>query len=155
MKSTATHPHRLYLIALLLTAGMFVQCTSQQGISTQKPDTLAEAYASRTNPGSEARNIENPSNRQLSDMLRTIPGVAISGSGGNTTVIIRGYTSITGENEPLFVLDGVPVGYGYRSIANSINVDEVESIRVLKGGQAALYGSRAANGVIQIKMKGN
>ena len=143
----------LIAVALMLSAGFFVQCTSQKGIPMQQPESVTEIYGPYTNPGSEARNIENPSNRQLSDMLRTIPGVAISGSGGNTTVIVRGYTSMTGENEPLFVLDGVPVGYGYRSIANSINVDEVESIRVLKGGQAAIYGSRAANGVIQIKMK--
>lgn len=155
MKPTTYFRLPLIAAALLLSAGFLVQCTSQKGLATDKPTTVTEAYSSHRNPGSEAKNLPNPSNRQLSDILRTIPGVAITGTGSGTTVIVRGYTSMTGENEPLFILDGVPVGYGYRSVYNSVNVDEVESVRVLKGGQAAMYGARAANGVIQIKMKGS
>ena len=89
--------------------------------------------------------------------------------GGSTNVVIRGYKSITGNNQALFVIDGVPVsnannnsvqqrnggtGVDYGNAAADINPDNIASINVLKGAAAsALYGSRAANGVIMITTK--
>ena len=89
--------------------------------------------------------------------------------GGSTNVIIRGSKSLTGNNQALFVIDGVPVdnantnnsgqrtgrsGYDYGNAASDINPNDIESIDVLKGSAAsALYGSRAANGVIMITTK--
>lgn len=95
-----------------------------------------------------------------------IAGVNITNSQGNmgsSRIVIRGETSIAGNNQPLFVVDGIPVdntqlGIGSgRDFANAIadvNPDDIESISVLKGpNAAALYGSRASNGVILIKTK--
>lgn len=89
--------------------------------------------------------------------------------GGSTNVVIRGYKSITGNNQALFVIDGVPVsnantntaiqrgggtGVDYGNAAADINPDNIASIDVLKGAAAtALYGSRAANGVVMITTK--
>ena len=89
--------------------------------------------------------------------------------GGSTNIIIRGYSSLTGNNQPLFVIDGVPVsndnvntddqktnrgGYDYGNAASDLSPDIIESVNVLKGGAAtALYGARAANGVILITTK--
>lgn len=89
--------------------------------------------------------------------------------GGSSNVIIRGYSSITGNNQALFVIDGVPVnndtfntsgqqnggdGYDYGNAASDINPDDIESVNVLKGAAAtALYGSRASNGAIIITTK--
>lgn len=89
--------------------------------------------------------------------------------GGSTNVVIRGSKSITGNNQALFVVDGVPVsnatantdnqangkaGFDYGNAASDINPDDVASMTVLKGAAAtALYGSRAANGVIIITTK--
>ena len=89
--------------------------------------------------------------------------------GGSTNVIIRGYKSITGNNQALWVIDGVPVsnatnntqdqqtgraGADYGNAASDINPDNIASINVLKGAAAtALYGSRASNGVILITTK--
>ncbi|MFC6103392.1 SusC/RagA family TonB-linked outer membrane protein [Olivibacter domesticus] len=95
--------------------------------------------------------------------------------GGSTNVVMRGYKSLTGNNQALFVIDGVPVsnvntntdlqedadaqnqgrgGYDYGNAAADINPDDIESINVLKGAAAsALYGSRASNGVIMITTK--
>ena len=89
--------------------------------------------------------------------------------GGSTNVVIRGYKSITGNNQALFVIDGVPVsnannnsvqqrnggtGVDYGNAAADINPDNIASLNVLKGAAAtALYGSRAANGVIMITTK--
>lgn len=94
-----------------------------------------------------------------------------SGAGGSSKVTIRGVSSLTGSNEPLYVVDGVPMdntggvdggsdgsgmygGTDYGNAANNINPDDIESISVLKGGAAAaLYGSRGQNGVIMITTK--
>jgi len=89
--------------------------------------------------------------------------------GGSVNVVIRGSKSLTGNNQALFVVDGVPVdnsnnnsasqksgggGYDYGNAAADINPDDILSINVLKGAAAsALYGSRAANGVIMITTK--
>ena len=88
----------------------------------------------------------------LIDMLREQPQLTITGSGSNATIRIRGNKSLLGDNEPLFVVDGTPVGT-YGSISTAIDVNSVASIRVLAGAQASIYGSRGANGVVLIKMK--
>jgi TonB-linked SusC/RagA family outer membrane protein len=97
------------------------------------------------------------------------------GAGGASNIVIRGYSSISGNNQPLFVVDGVPISNqtdpsnaggdvaDYRDAYNiyrgtnraiDINQFDIESISVLKGGAAtAMYGSRANNGVILIKTK--
>ena len=96
-----------------------------------------------------------------------IAGVNVTNSQGDigsSRIIIRGETSIDGNNQPLFVVDGVPVDNsqllgsgGSRDFSNAIadiNSEDIESINVLKGpNAAALYGSRAAAGVILIKTK--
>ena len=89
----------------------------------------------------------------LTDMLARVPGVQVTGRGAGTTILIRGASSLTLSNEPLFVVDGIQVGMGYSAVAN-INPMEIENISVLKGGSAtAMYGTQGANGVIVIKTK--
>ncbi|WP_432711800.1 SusC/RagA family TonB-linked outer membrane protein [Pedobacter sp.] len=96
-----------------------------------------------------------------------VAGVQITnsqGDMGSSRIIIRGETSISGNNQPLFVIDGVPVdntqnlgNAGSRDFANTIsdiNAEDIESMSVLKGpNAAALYGSRAAAGVVLITTK--
>src|SRR5450759_3186516 len=98
-----------------------------------------------------------------------VAGLSISTAGGTGTsqkVYIRGVSSFTGSNQPLYVVDGVPMSNNFAgndltnnsvdfgNQANDINPDDVESVTVLKGASAtALYGSRAANGVIMITTK--
>ncbi len=87
--------------------------------------------------------------------------------GGGVDVNIRGRTSISASNQPLYVVDGIPIisgdnldfsqegiGNSNVSVISDINPDEIESIEVLKdAGSAAIYGSRAANGVVLITTK--
>ena len=97
-----------------------------------------------------------------------VSGVQITGSGtqgGSTNITIRGQNSITGNNQPLFVVDGIPVsnynrggglisGYDYGNAISDLNSDDIETMTILKGpNAAALYGSRAANGVVVITTK--
>jgi Outer membrane receptor for ferrienterochelin and colicins len=76
-----------------------------------------------------------------------VPGVQVNG----TSIMIRSASSINESNEPLFVVDGVPV-----SAIDNISPQEVKSIEVLKGSAASIYGSRGSNGVILINLlRGN
>src|SRR5690606_5245608 len=71
---------------------------------------------------------------------------------GDTYVNIRGISSLAGNNNPLVVVDGVPTGD--QRVMKDLNPDNIESVTVLKGpSAAALYGSRAGNGVILITSK--
>jgi TonB-linked SusC/RagA family outer membrane protein len=89
-----------------------------------------------------------------------------SGASGSTRVVIRGGASLTGNDQPLYVVNGMPIETGNLGNAGvwggndagdglaSINPDDIESISVLKGNAAAaLYGARAANGVVLITTK--
>jgi len=91
---------------------------------------------------------------------------ASSGPAGSTRVVIRGNKSLGGSNQPLYVIDGIPIdnsGFGQAGVwgghdegdgLTSINPDDIESITVLKGANAsALYGSRGGNGVVNITTK--
>ena len=98
-----------------------------------------------------------------------VAGVRVQGSSGmvgaSSNIFIRGLTTFTGSNQPLFVVDGIPIDNGggtnalQNGVANSnraidINQDDVESVSILKGPAAAvLYGSRAASGAILITTK--
>lgn len=88
-----------------------------------------------------------------------------NGIGGSTKINIRGNSSLVGNNQPLIVVDGIPMdnfigggtewmGVDYGSGISDINPDDIESMTVLKGASAAtLYGNRAGNGVILITTK--
>ncbi|MGF1676937.1 MAG: SusC/RagA family TonB-linked outer membrane protein [Rivularia sp. (in: cyanobacteria)] len=106
----------------------------------------------------------------LNSLTGKVAGVQITNTSGaagaSSNVLIRGAASLTGNNQPLYVVDGVPIngsqtntGSALSGVANSdrtidVNPDDIESISILKGGAAtALYGMRAANGVIMINTK--
>jgi len=108
----------------------------------------------------------------MNSLSGKIAGVDLKNSGtmgGSTNVVIRGYSSMYGNNQALFVIDGVPIsnenttdrdartgrgGYDYGNASQDINPDDIASVNILKGGAAtALYGSRAANGVVIITTK--
>ena len=110
-------------------------------------------------------------NDVMSSLAGKVAGVQISNTssdpGSSNAVIIRGVSSLAGNNQPLYVIDGVPLNnstvnssdqlnnsYDFGNGANAVNPDDVESMTILKGAAAtALYGSRAANGVILITTK--
>ena len=106
----------------------------------------------------------------INSMAGRVAGLVVSqtasGPSGSTRVLLRGNTEMTGNNQPLYVIDGVPLdntnfgsagqygGYDLGDGISSINPDDIESMSVLKGPAAsALYGSRASHGVILITTK--
>lgn len=135
-----------------------------------KRETKALGYGAQTLEGSsltEAKevNFVNALSGKVAGVNITQGG---SGIGSSSRIVIRGESSLSGDNQPLFVVNGIPIdnsngGNGrqqgnleadYGNGAAEINPDDVESITVLKGANAtALYGSRAANGVILVTTK--
>jgi TonB-linked SusC/RagA family outer membrane protein len=133
------------------------------GYSTQEVDGEQLAQAKESN--------------FINSLQGQVAGVQITGTqgalGGASRVTIRGVNSFLGNNQPLFVVDGVPISnenysdrnqargfgttatpYDYGNAAADINPEDIESVNVLKGAAAtALYGVRGANGVIVIKTK--
>lgn len=97
------------------------------------------------------------------DMLKgKVPGLLITpgdgGPGSGSTIRIRGAASLNASNDPLIVIDGVPIardgGFGMSNPLDMINPNDIESFTVLKdASSAAIYGSRASNGVILITTK--
>jgi TonB-dependent starch-binding outer membrane protein SusC len=86
--------------------------------------------------------------------LRALPGVTVTGDGASAQVIVHGVGSLVSSNEPLFVIDSVPISGGYSSAYNTINAAEIKRVSVLKdAASAAIYGSRGGNGVIIITRK--
>jgi TonB-linked SusC/RagA family outer membrane protein len=109
-------------------------------------------------------------NNLANALVGRVAGVNVSsvasGPAGSSRVVIRGNKSLQGNNQPLYVIDGIPIdnsNFGQAGVwsgadrgdgMSSINPDDIESISVLKGASAAaLYGARAANGVIHIVTK--
>ncbi len=92
----------------------------------------------------------------VSDMLRgRVSGVVVTeGAGGGVSIRIRGTTSIAGSNDPLYVVDDMPVEPDRGGTLSWLNPNDIASISVLKDASAtAIYGTRGANGVIVIKTK--
>lgn len=106
----------------------------------------------------------------INSLAGKVAGLVVSntagGASGSTRVMLRGTTELTGNNQPLYVVDGVPLdntnfgsageqgGYDLGDGISAINPDDIETMTVLKGPAAsALYGSRASHGVILITTK--
>jgi TonB-linked SusC/RagA family outer membrane protein len=132
------------------------------GITKEKKSL---GYTTQSLKGKEL--AETKETNFLNSLTGKLAGVRITnsqGDMGSSRIIIRGETSISGNNQPLFVVDGIPVdnsqlnaGGATRDFKNAIadlNPQDIESLSVLKGpNAAALYGSRAAHGVVLITTK--
>ncbi|MCV9930159.1 SusC/RagA family TonB-linked outer membrane protein [Flavobacterium sp. LS1R49] len=137
-----------------------------------KREKKSLGYATQEVKGEDLNKINN--GNVANSISGKVAGVNIrrnNNIGGSTNVIIRGTSSLTQSNQALWVVDGVPLnndntntdnqksggntgGYDYGNAASDINPDDIETINVLKGSAAsALYGSRAANGVIIVTLK--
>ncbi|MCW3080891.1 SusC/RagA family TonB-linked outer membrane protein [Segetibacter sp.] len=125
-------------------------------------------YATQNVSGEELNRVKSPN--LINALAGKAAGVVITagnGPGSSSRVLLRGSKSITGNNQPLYVIDGIPMSNangpqsggiaftrdGGDAISN-LNPEDIESLQILKGASAAaLYGSQAANGVIIITTK--
>ena len=133
-------------------------------------DKKTVGYAVQEVGGAEVTKVKDAN--FMASLSGKVAGVTIRQSGtmgGSSNVVVRGYKSLTGNNQALFVVDGIPIsndayntgnqrtgrgGYDYGNAAMDVNPEDIDKITVLKGAAAtALYGSRAANGVVLITTK--
>jgi TonB-dependent SusC/RagA subfamily outer membrane receptor len=131
------------LVAALLTA-----CShgaKPKGSTAPARDADVTAEDMRTSP---ERSIEQ-------QLMAKVPGITVSRtSSGGLAIRIRGGSSLYGNNNPLYVIDGLAVEAGPDGEMPGINPYDIDSIKVLKDTEAmTMYGSRGANGVIIIKTK--
>ncbi|MEO8240270.1 MAG: SusC/RagA family TonB-linked outer membrane protein [Flavobacterium sp.] len=142
-----------------------VVVTTAIGIKREKKSL---GYASATLNSDQ---LTKSSQGNIADALKgKVAGVIVSSAstdpGASSGVIIRGFSSLYGNNQPLYVIDGIPInngstysdslsgGYDFGRGSGDINPEDIESMSILKGGAAtALYGSRGASGVILITTK--
>ncbi len=135
----------LALVATQLTDVIVV------GYGTQRKSDVSGAVTSV-----KAEDLQGIPSRSVAEMLRgKAAGVAVTTSsarpGGTSDIVIRGQRSLTGGNGPLYVVDNVPVD---ATTANDINASDIASVEILKDASSqAIYGARAANGVILITTK--
>lgn len=136
------------------------------GISRDKKSL---GYSSQKLSSDEVSNA-NPTNT-MSALSGRVAGLQVQGQNfaGSQNILIRGGSSFSGNNQPLFIVDGIPIsndgfntteaqsgsgGYDYGSTLSDLNPNDIASIDVLKGSAAsALYGARGQNGVVMISTK--
>jgi TonB-dependent starch-binding outer membrane protein SusC len=131
------------ILATLLTACSHNAKTKGTSPAPRGADVTSEDM--RTSP---ERSIEQ-------QLMAKVPGITVARtSSGALAIHIRGSTSLYGNNNPLYVVDGLAVEAGPEGEMPGINPYDIESIKVLKDTEAmTMYGSRGANGVIIIKTK--
>ncbi|MGD2124236.1 MAG: TonB-dependent receptor, partial [Gemmatimonadota bacterium] len=157
--------------------GQTVTVDFQMGIAAIELEGLvATGYATQTRrevssaiSTVSSMDLENPTVASLDAvLLGKAPGVEVIQNAGNPgngiTVRVRGYSSISASNQPLYVVDGMPIyredfgqlGFGGQDLSaiTGLSPDEIESVDVLKdAAAAAIYGSRGSNGVVMITTK--
>jgi len=131
-----------------LEAGLVIDEVVVTGYTAQQKKDLTGAVST---VGTDEL-LKIPASNPTSQLQGRVSGVTVSGDGRPgqpAKVRIRGFTSLTGANDPLYVVDGVPT-----QDISTLNPNDIETMTVLKdAGAASIYGSRAANGVIVVTTK--
>lgn len=97
-------------------------------------------------------NVAGTASQSLADVLRKNSSLMIRGSGESVKITVRGAGSINLNTEPLFVVDGIPMGNSYSRANSAVNPAQIKSVRVLKSqSEITIYGEDGNHGVILIK----
>lgn len=136
---------------LLPAASAVVVITGCKSTSRQPESSPPPASSSELT----SKDIERAPGQSVEEILKgRVAGVTVTRTEGGISVRIRGASSLYGNNEPLYVLDGVAIQPGAGGSLTGIDPYDIESIEVLKDpADTAMYGMRGANGVIVIKTK--
>lgn len=136
--------HKLIYLALLCGGLLAVSCNTTQSATDRQPSRSGRI-------GDSSIDIESDRTGQsLADYLRRVPGVQVRGD----QVYVRNSASIASSDQPLFVIDGNPVGDDFAAISSFLNPNDIDYVEVLKDAVSmSEYGSRGANGVIRIYLK--
>ncbi len=148
----------IFNIALCIGSMSFFSCANSPGIQKDKKiSTINDGYSNTssdnfTGAGNVIEDIKD--NQSLDTYFRRVPGVSVSGQVPNAKLLIRGASTVNGGQEPLILLNGTTFSGTINDLNGVIQVSDIANITVLKDASStAIYGSRAANGVISIQMK--
>jgi TonB-dependent starch-binding outer membrane protein SusC len=137
---------------LAIVAALGLGCSHQHAARESEPATPPPAADPKTISSDEQARRGAKSIEQM--LAGRISGVTVSPAPGGGIVVRFATTSFYAGQEPLFVIDGVPMEV-QRGTLTWLSAHDVQSITALKGADAAIYGVRASNGVIVIKTKGS
>lgn len=141
------------LLPIALIVALTGGCAHRGGT---RPNDAASDTSRTANRGVTARDVRQSPTESVERTLEgRFPGVMVLRTAeGGLTIRIRGATSFSADNAPLYIVDGQPVEPGPNGDLTGINPYDIESIKVLKDAAAtSMYGVRGANGVIVIKTK--
>ena len=132
-----------------LLASVVIGCSANKTKSKSSP---APAPANTVSAEDIERTPSQPIEQQL---MAKVPGIEVSRTpSGDIAIRIRGGSSLFGNNEPLYIVDGIAVQTGEGGGLSGVNPYDIASIQVLKDATSTtMYGARGANGVIVIKTK--
>jgi TonB-dependent SusC/RagA subfamily outer membrane receptor len=142
-----TSPCTRFLPGLGIVLVLLSGCKSSQDTGTRSPPPRRDDVT--------AEDIDRSPGQPIEEILKgRVAGVTVTEGNGGLIVRIRGVSSFYGNNEPLYVLDDVPITPGPGGALRGISPYDIESINVLKDpADTALYGVRGSNGVIVIRTK--
>lgn len=149
-----SYPARV-LPLVALVAGLILACARGRGAGQGEPAENPPASP----PSPTTVTADEPARQGAASLDQLLAGrisgvIVTPAPGGGIIVRIGGPTSFQSGQDPLFVIDGVPVNVS-RGTLSWLSARDIESIRALKGADAAIYGVRGGNGVIVIKTKGS
>ncbi len=140
-----TIPRAAWVSCLLLVSCSHRQAVPDSPAEARPPGTVLTAEDIRRNPGQSLEQL----------LIARVPGLTIErAADGHTKLILRGKNTLVGDDEPLFVVNGIPLGPGVGGNLSAINIHDIETVQVLRDAAATSeYGVRGSNGVIVIRTK--
>jgi len=138
--------HMFLPLMLILTSSLHRTAGSPTA-NSRSPDTVLTADDIRRSPGQSLEQL----------LLARVPGLTIErAADGHSKLVLRGKNTILGDDEALFVVNGIPLGPAVSGNLAAIDVHDIETVQVLRDAVAtAAYGMRGANGVIVVRTKEN
>ena len=140
---------------LLLPLLAFILVLAACGTPKQATDNERMGRAIRNGDGNTSVRVDAASTgNDLTSYLRRVAGVSVRGNGADAVVRIRGDVNFNSDSTPLFVVNGTVLGNNFASVYNTIDINEISRVTVLKTvSDTNRYGMQGANGVIEIKLK--
>src|SRR5712664_607970 len=138
---------RTFLPLLLVLTACSHRKAAPPTADSRPPDTVLTADDIRRSPGQSLEQL----------LLARVPGLTIErAADGHSKLVLRGKNTILGDDEALFVVNGVPLGPALSGNLAAVDIHDIETVQVLRDAVAtAAYGVRGANGVIIIRTKEN
>lgn len=145
------------LVAFIAVAAALGGCASGKTAATTDDSSNDRVRIQMNEEKSNDPNqVETTTNSGLAlvDYLRRVPGLQIDQRGSDVSIMIRGAGSLSGNNNPLFVINNSPIGNSYSDAVSAVDVNDIKTVNVIKGAEGQqLFGMLGANGVIQIFTK--